>query len=164
MNSFPTIEFNEQAGGNTGFLFAPANFINNIPAAVNGIVNQDISMVSPYQFLEGYAAQDSLSLDEPMEQSSAGNIWQPVVKGFYPKYTDDINNLMHEMASYRFVLIVTDKNGVKRIIGNKEEPLKFRYRMASGLKASDRGGLEFEFSGNCTSPSPVFGYEAAPAS
>lgn len=156
MNSFPSIDHNEQAGGNASFKFAPHIWIYAIPLAVSGKVISDINMNGDYSFLDGVAALDSISFEETMTENAAGRIWQQSVKGFYPKYTEDINALMHEMAAYRFVLIVKDKNGVSRIAGNEKEPLKFRYQMSSGNRVSDKSGLEFEFSGSCTAPSPVY--------
>lgn len=165
MNSFPEIEHNEQAGGNASFQFAPISYIYAIPLPVDGKVTTEINMNGDYTFLSGYSSPESLSFEEQMQQNAPGPTWQPVVKGFYPKATDDINSLLQEMSGHRFVLIVTDNNGVKRIAGNLSEPLSFRYRSATGVRPSERPGIEFEFSGICTSPSPVYTYEApAPGS
>ncbi len=156
MNSFPAIDQNEQAGGNSGFKFAPHSYVYAIPIPVAGKVVTEINMNGDYEFMDGISAIDTLVFEETFQEVAAGKVWQESVKGFYPKYTEDINELMHEMAAFRFILIVKDKNGISRIVGNVTEPLKFRYQMSSGGRVADKSGLEFEFSGVCTSPAPVY--------
>lgn len=156
MNSFPELEFNEQAGGNIGFLFAPLEYISAIPMDISGKVVSAINMIGSYAFLNGYCSAESLAFEEQMAETQAGNVWQVSIKGFYPKYSESISELMREMSGLRFVSIISDSNGMDRIAGNLQEPLKFRYKLSSGARVADRSGMEFEFFGTCIKPSPIY--------
>lgn len=156
MNSFPELAFNENLGGCKTFSFAPIPYFNNIPDALSGVIYDPIDFNSGFDWLTGFASHKSLSYIESAQETENGTEYKISISGVYPKNSADIVQIMHEMVGQRFVVMITDNNGVVQIFGTLTEPLSFSFRKQSGQTPQDRAGIDFEFSGIVSAPSPCY--------
>lgn len=156
MKDFETPDYPESIGGCRTFSFTPVKFIEFIPEPVNGIIDSDIRFFPDGRMYQGYSTKGVLSFSETAKITPSGLIYTVIMKGFSPGNNEGMVALFDMMAKNRFVLLVTDNQGVTRLVGSKKEPLSFTADFSTGINPGDRMGYTYAFEGNLTSPSPVY--------
>lgn len=157
MTSFPSIIEIENMGGNVfNFLFIQCSKVLFIPAVLNSKITTAITLKTGYSWLNGSAIQGSLDFEEKQTKSNHGNTFNPILKGVMPKLTPEVLTLFEEMSIESFVIIVTDNNGNKHLLGNQFEGMKFSFDRNTMALPSGLNGHNFEFSAVRSKPSPFY--------
>jgi len=155
IKSFPLPEpYN--IGGCQDFKFIPANQFPSILIPANLEVNTAISIPNPHRWLFGYATYNTLLFEEKQEESLSGYLFLTSITGFYPKITPSILSQLHLMTKEHFIVLLTDRNGITRLCGTKDNPLIFTFHQTSGTAVSDRPGISFTFSAEQIHPSAIY--------
>lgn len=140
MSDFKQI-LNALVAGMDSFEFVPANDILVFPDRTQlRIAEFDIQLKSGKSWFTGFAVNDSLSYQEPVNLGGQGSLYQLELKGMLP-------HDHYEMAEYffanqftDFVVKYIDRGGVRRILGSPEEPLRLSFDYALGGSPADRKG------------------------
>lgn len=154
MLNFPTPQFYSNIGGNQSFRFIPHVFINKLPASSDAIIKTNIILKPDQAWSKGYASPKSLSFLEKDENNGSDDYFSLNITGFYPYCHPLAVSLFTKMRSYRFLVLCLDNNMKLRLGGTLENPLKFKFSLASGSAAPERNGINFSFSGDILIPSP----------
>lgn len=67
----------------------------------------------------------------------------------------DADNHYAEILQNNFAIISVDSNGITRLDGNKNEPLRYEIESDTGKKFEDLNSVNLEFSRKLRFPSPV---------
>jgi hypothetical protein len=121
-----------------------------------GKITTAISIQNGASWLIGLAIDNTLDYEEKEEKSTHGNIYTPILKGAVPKLTPEYLTLFEEMSNDRFVVIHTDNNGYKYVLGTKDEGLIFVFDRKSSPNAAGMNGHNFQFSVSRASTSPFY--------
>ncbi len=113
-----------------------------------------------------YTTKDTSSVEDKEVGELDGGSWETDLEFFHPKVRAELLTLKMIFTNGPFVLVVTDGNGVKRVVGSKDLPA---YRtpgtISGGKTAKDRNGASFKFTASGDRPAPIcaFPISLAPA-
>lgn len=155
MENFIAFE-NENMGGCSTFEFIPVDDVVYIPDAVNNVIETAITLKTGKAFYTGLSVINTLKFTEDEKDTDAGCLFTTKIEGIIPKLTADYIALFSEMKNARFLLKISDNNGLIRLCGKKSAGMKFNFIQETGAKASDKNGFEFSFSLENSSCSPVY--------
>ena len=154
MNHFPAFNNADNLGGNQGFSFIPSNLVEYIPPTISGYVNDDPVLASGAAFFNGYATAKTLLFEEKEQKTNAGISYLQKISGFYPKITPTVVSLFTQMRNRKFIVKITDNNGLLRLAGTLEQPLEFGFSLSTGNNPATRNGITFEFFCENQHPAP----------
>lgn len=153
MNNFPTQPSESMGGNRFKFLFAPVTDIASMPYIYKGIASNEPTLHTGKSWYNGIAIMDSLSFDEPSKIESAGVQYDCKITGRVV-YSYESLELFNEMSRKRFVVLITDNDGIEKICGSIKNGLRFRFQQAKGTAPADPKVLEYEFGTINREPSP----------
>jgi hypothetical protein len=107
-------------------------------------------------------SQETPGFDEESNYSQSGTGLNISVKGFIPGHNDVLESRLQSMLRKKFVLVVSDFEGRKRIIGTLKNPLRFKWSFSTGNRTNSRKGYDIQFF-HTAAKSPLF-YQSALAS
>lgn len=146
----------DNLGGLSLFYYADADDIAYIPAAINGIISDDILMKEGKVFYAFRATQGTLGFSEPMKENRIGSLYSPEFKGFVPKDTPQLQQAFAEITGRRLVILYRDNNGQWKLVSSKAYWLTFERSLDTGTAASSRNGLGFSFKGDTPEAAPFY--------
>jgi hypothetical protein len=142
--------FSDNLGGIITFKFIPSEDIDTIEMALNGVIEQEITLKSGKQWYCGYGTLGTIGYTEPGEESPAGTVYKRAFTAFYPKDNSEMNFLFQEMRNRLFVIDYRDSNGLRKVVGGIEEPLKFLSALNTQTDVPGRSGHNISFYGDGT--------------
>ena len=156
IQSLPFPENTSNIGGCHTFHFIKADNVQLI--VINTLHNNVSELVLKLHtaFHSGYASFRSLQFQENMRNNDSGRFFLTRISGFYPGLTNHILNIFSAMQAQEFIVVITDNNNQKRLVGTPQSPLKFTFNQASGANPTQRNGFEFTFEGKLLCQSPFF--------
>jgi len=98
-----------------------------------------------------YTTPESLSVDSDEKETAAGVKYIYTIKGMIPKDRSNVQVILHQMVNRGLILKVLDKNGVTRIFGLTNNPMKISNKLVkpkdyegfNGWKITFKGEFEF---------------------
>jgi hypothetical protein len=144
ITSFPTPD-PENIGGCQMFWFIPSNQVMHLPVTAQRKILSPIVLKANAAFLLGYATEKTLFFDEKPQENDAGDYYMTEVGGFFPKMTPGTLALFSSMRKQRFIVVVEDNNGHKRVAGSLDNPMKFSFDASTGDNPKSRNGYRFMF-------------------
>jgi len=145
MRNFP--KPTDSVGGIQKYWFVP---VNDIAAMGDIILNelQSITFETDKDWLTGYGVYDSKTFSENKKENKSGIRFLRSLKIFYPGYDNTSKEQMAEMQLQQFILAYRDFNGNYKVAGTLDNPLNFKYKLATGASGSDAKGFNMEFFGD----------------
>lgn len=143
-------------GGLRSFLYAHVHSFLSFPAIKDGVITAPVQFVAGAGWFTGYSTLYTLNFDENGKDSPNGPIYDQVLSGFSPGDRPENLDAIHSAEGAEFVLLVTDANGQKRLIGGYGYPLTFLADYSSGSNRSDTKGYAYKFFGNSTFRAPIY--------
>lgn len=133
-------------GGLHEFSFIPVSFVADFPPIINDqIIEQNIALSPGRNWYQGYARPTTLQYEEIPEQKKHGLIFRKSVKGIYPYDSVTVTKAFGTLYHVPLLLKITDRRGMRRLLGTPEEPMRF----VGTYKSNGIGGFaEFIFSFN----------------
>ena len=121
--------------------------VNDVAALGDIILNelQSITFETDKDWLTGYAVYDSKQFSEDKKENKTGIRFLRSLKMFYPGFNVAVINQMAEMHTTQFLVAYKDFNGLYKIAGTLENPLNFKYKLATGKDGSNAQGYDMEF-------------------
>ena len=144
MNNFPAQPSETMGGNRFKFLFAPVTDIASMPYIYKGIASSEPTLHTGKVWFNGIAIMDSLNFDEPTKIDAPGVQFDCKITGRVV-YSYEALELFNEMSRKRFVVLVTDNDGIEKICGSIKNGLRFRFQPAKGTAPADPKVLEYEF-------------------
>jgi len=99
-----------------------------------------------------YGTDDSIKLDTDSQETSAGTTYTYKITHLIPKDRRDVEMNLRKMAGRGMIVVSQDKNGVSRVYGNKENPMRCLYKLLKPADVPGYNGWEVSFFGTFSEP------------
>lgn len=147
---------NDNVGGVETIEFALVSDIASIPDVVEMKVPTGIIMNTGKRFYKAPVTLESTLFADTATDSEHGKSYEKSITGFCPCDCNENAAQFDEMENARFVVIVKDNNGVKRIVGTIAEPLQFSIGRSTAQSTSETPGINLSFYGKGLQQSPFY--------
>lgn len=135
----------EVLGGYPKFQFVEIADIHFLQKS-KSLVNQSIVLNSGKEWSDGLANPKSLELIVEPEDRTGSTVFDVKIEAFIS--CDDLDSGLLENFEYmrrkRFVVMLMD-DGIQKLVGTLETPLRFRYSYSSGKSGKDPKGYKYTF-------------------
>lgn len=137
----------ENLGGICKFQFVPKEWIDEFPEenADTGVALYAVTLLPGYSWLTAVCLRDSMEFTEDQQQNEAGSFFQQKLSGVINKDDAELNILNDALRFRECVVIYTDRNGKKKLIGKSSKAMSFSSRLATGLEVKDKTAFYVEF-------------------
>jgi hypothetical protein len=136
-------------GDNTGSLttihFVPVEDVLSIPAPVDYTVSDPVVMAVDKNWYTAEVTQDTPGFSEKEFKGKEGSGLNVLVEAFIPGHNPTITSILNGMRYRRFLLIVKDQEGQKRLLGSLKNPMRFKWEFDTGNKAASLKGYKITF-------------------
>lgn len=116
-----------------------------IPRSVVSVSGRTVTMGSTADVYELYITPDSGMFTEEAELTDAGQVYNPRIEAFIPRYSDTVRTAVTTMEFGRWAVLFKDGNGEFRVAGADGLGLRCAGVPVSGQQPSDRAGYQVTF-------------------
>jgi len=134
-------------GGLTHIRVYPAENVLSIPAPVLGIISSPVVLRDPENYCDIFFPVGEGSMDEAQADDEHGEYFKPKISCFIPKDTPEFYDASIALTGMKCICICQDANGLAKLVGTPDYPLRFKLSTGTGKRSQDKSGLEFEFYG-----------------
>lgn len=146
----------DNLGGINSFRYIPISEVLYLSEAIEGKVCEPLTIKAPGRWYDFYATEGTMGFNEVKENSPHGDFYKVRLSGFVPKDRPELIHALNKMRNQKFIIDYTDNNGLRKIIGTIDEPLRLKHSFDTGADVPNRAGTSFEFYGDLRFPSPVY--------
>lgn len=143
----------QNLGGIIRFRFIPVSLVEAVVVTA-GVVTQ-VVLPRGVDWFNGWAKQNTAGYSEPGTMSNAGTIYKRMFVAFCPQEGQN-DDLFNEMRNQQFLIDYTNSNGVRKLIGNMEEPLSFEEGLNTQNNVPGLAGSSIKFFGDGTFKALVY--------
>jgi len=131
------------------FVFVDINDVVLVPSAVQGKITADIELAAGKAWFSGTGViYGNIFTELQQPGGNKPDFWKVSFKGKIPEWNNLTADLFSIMVHYRFMVLVTDMNGMEWVLGHPDyEGLEFSSDGSTGNGGSGFNGHEFEFYG-----------------
>lgn len=140
----------DNLGGIYLFKYIPVDDVESISDPIDGFIAKEINLKPNSQWFDFYGTEGTMQFTEDPAASNDGTIYNKKLVAITPKHRTELDLLFHQMRNRRFILDIIDNNGLRKIVGSIQEPLKFLSKADTKSQASGRNEYAIEFSCNST--------------
>lgn len=155
ITDFPTPSLG-MIGGMGVLKFIPVSQVLIMPRVVGGKTTGELTLVEGASLFNAYSSPETLLFDEKKVKSVLGGYYNVSITGTYPFLSPSVAFYFNALSQGQFLVIAKDKNGITRLSGTLENPLKFTFDSTSGKTGGSVSGYNFEFYGMQLLPSPEY--------
>jgi hypothetical protein len=135
----------------------PVANVRTYPVQVGSTLRGPLELYDPQLCADIVFQADTGGFDEPQDDADAGEVYKPqlqlVVPGDTPYLSDAIALLR---AAKYYVVQYEDGNGLSKLVGTPEFPLRFSADLATGRKATATNAYQLSFAAQLPTPAPVY--------
>jgi hypothetical protein len=146
----------DNLGGNNSYIFIPEDDVLTIPTVFEGAIHTEIILKPLKKWFFGYGTEGTLRFTDVESENDHGTFYLKKFMCNVPKNRAELVAIFNKMKNRKFILLLTDNNGEKILVGTKEEPLSFKNRFDSKDDVPGRNEHEVEFYGEGVDKSPIF--------
>ena len=134
----------------------PAKNVASYPEPVGCRISQELALFDPNNYADVYFLDGTGGYDEDPAENEQGTYYKVklgfVVAGDAP----DVSEAVARLAGGRCLVAFQDANGLTKLAGTPEWPLRLLIGTETGKKPGDRNGLPFTFSGELPERAPFY--------
>jgi hypothetical protein len=150
----PTECFN--TGGVRALRVWPASNVV-IPAYSGSTLLTAITLRDPRNYADIWFPTDSAGFVEPEDTDAQGDVYKPSLTLEVPKDAPDLQEAIARLRAVRYVVAAyADGNGLTKLVGTPDHPLRFSAGLETGKRATDRNGYPLVFAGQTPTPAPFY--------
>lgn len=143
----------DNIGGSVLVEFCDILNVAGLPDVLNNTIDESlILLVTGAVWDKFYGSPETISVTISPESTNAGYKWNVSIKLSYPKDDASITNTFISMAQHAYIIKHTDGNGVKKILGSRDNPMRMKFDINSPGEASGYNGYSVEFSSAYVKP------------
>lgn len=146
----------DNIGGSNALKFAYVDDVESIPDAVMQTVDMAIVMKAGKRFYDLPFTLETLGFTDTQADSENGALYDKSVNGFCPCDVTMNAGVFNYMENSRFILVIDDNNGLRRIVGTVAEPLQFKADRVSPPTTVETPGYNFSFYGQGTQQAYIY--------
>lgn len=150
----------DNAGGLCYFHFVPKEWIQDDAelSIASNIVNAAISLAGSYQWLKAQCMQDTMGYTEAQEETPAGTKYVQTLVGEINGDNENMLQIMNALPHHEYVVIYTDRQGQRKLIGNKLKGMSFQAVYAIGSKYVDKQSYRLTLVHESAERAPLYPY------
>lgn len=116
-----------------------------------------LSLLDPTNYCDIWFPPDSASFEEPADDNAQGELYKPNLQLVVLRDDPDLMEGIARLRAVRFfVAAYADGNGLTKLVGTPNNPLRFAAGLETGKRATDRNGYPLSFSGQTPQPAPFY--------
>lgn len=127
-------EASENIGGNVRRIFI-LSYKSAPSILVTGDIVTNLLSLDNWNLID--FTQDSVSMIQEPVIILGDTGYKKSIEGFIPKERVVVSTELLRYHKQRVVVVVEDRNGVKKVVGNKKRPAILRFKINNGPKMSD---------------------------
>lgn len=129
------------AGGTDTYIYAIlASDVIAIPAATNGDITTNISLVATKAWARWYITEDTGGIVSEPAGEMDGKSYNNTYTGFTPKLSAAMNKLLGDTNNGSYLFLIPDRNGNLWLLGDLGRPAKIAVSGNTGENADARNG------------------------
>ena len=136
--------------------FAPVSDVDSIDRPWQEEISQAVVFNPTKSFFRLAFSQETGKFSSPEEKNPSGSLHKAEVVGFTPLMRMATAAIFSEMREDLFVVVVTDNNGNKRLVGTLEEPLRFSFSESTESSYGVRQGYAWAFRRDLKNAPPYY--------
>jgi hypothetical protein len=102
---------------------------------------------------------DTLSFIESEVKVSGTEAYKKTIAGSIPRDRAEISKQLRLYNKKRVVVVHTDRNGTRRVIGSRSNPAVLSFNFGTGPKPDDQNKYDLVISQTDLEPAPYYSYE-----
>ena len=147
----------ENLGGVCSFQFVPKEWIaNEIDMSLLYHVALEVELIPGAVWLDGFSMPGFTGYSEVPKNTPAGIVYSQTVQFKVNKDELQRRSILLAGNYYEYVVVYTDRNGQKRIIGNKSKGMTMLTRFGTGTTLGDNNTFLVELTHESDKPAPGF--------
>lgn len=144
-------------GGNMQLLFVPVEDVFIIPEAeANGIIEDDIELNPDKEYFSIAFTEGTAQNKEPLKEVDAGNFFEQLISFYIAKQRPEVTAALMEMLERKFIVLLKNNNGERKLIGTIAEPLRFEFKPTIDPNHNGKNGYECNFFGDTVGKSKFY--------
>jgi len=147
----------ENIGGICSFQFVPKEWIKDeINLSLQYHEALEVELIPDAVWLDGFAMPGYTGYNEEPKETPAGILYTQTVQFKVNKDELQRRSLLLAGNYYEYVVVYTDRNGQKRIIGNKSKGMRMLTRFGTGTTVDANNTFLVELTHESDTPAPGF--------
>lgn len=143
-------------GGVRALRVWPASNVR-LPASLGSDLSAPITLLDPDDYADIWFQPDSAGFDEAEDFDAAGPFYKPQLQLVVLRDAPDLQEAIARLRAVRyFVVCYADGNGLSKLVGTPDNPLRFAAGLETGKKPTDRNGYPLVFAGLTPAPAPFY--------
>jgi hypothetical protein len=128
-----------------------------IPAYVGASLNEPLVLLDPNNYADIWFLPDTGGFEEPEQPDAQGEFYKPSLQLAIAKDAPGIQEAIGRLRAVRhFVVAYRDANGLTKLVGTPDFPLRLTAGLETGKRPLDRNGYPLVFTGACPTPAPAY--------
>ena len=143
-------------GGVRALRVWPASNVQ-IPLYAGSILPTPITLLDPRNYADIWFLPDSAGFVEPEDDNAQGDVYKPSIELVVAHDAPDLQEAIARLRAVRYVVAAyEDGNGLTKLVGTPDNPLRFSAGLETGKRATDRNGYPLVFAGQTPAPAPFY--------
>ena len=134
----------------------PVGNVVSYPAEPGANLTTPLPLLSPTNYADVYFLDGTGSFDEQHNESAQGDFYKVKLQVLVPHDTPDVAEAVQRLTGGKYLAAYQDGNGLTKLVGTKEWPLRFAADLETGKKATDRNGYPLTFSAEIPTRAPFY--------
>lgn len=144
------------AGGVRALRVWPARNVR-LPAYVGSNLTQPLTLLDPGNYADIWFMPDSAGFDEPEADDAQGPFYKAQLQLVVLRDAPDLQEAIAQLRAVRhFVVAYADANGLTKLVGTPDNPLRLSAGLETGKRPGDRNGYPLTFAGLTPQPAPFY--------
>ena len=142
-------------GGVRALRVWPASNVLPLPADPGSNLLAPVQLRDPDNYADIWFLPDSAGFDEPEADDAQGVLYKASLQLVVVRDAPDLQEAIARLRAVRyFVAAYADGNGLSKLVGTPQHPLRFTAGLETGRKPTDRNGYPLVFAGGVPTPAP----------
>ncbi|MGI4835092.1 MAG: hypothetical protein ACRYFK_16690 [Janthinobacterium lividum] len=128
-----------------------------LPEYAGVSLGQPITLLDARNYADVYFLPDSAGFSEPQADDAQGDLFKPSLELTVARDAPDLAEAIRRLRQVRYLVAAyQDANGLTKLVGTPDYPLRFTGELETGKRAGDRNGYALTFSGVTARPAPFY--------
>lgn len=143
-------------GGVRALRVWPASNVR-LPAYTGSSLAVPLTLLDAQNYADIWFLPDSAGFEEPEADDVQGDLYKPLLQLAIAHDAPDVQEAIARLRAVRyFVLAYADGNGLTKLVGTPEQPLRLAAGLETGKRPGDRNGYPLSFAGLTSRPAPFY--------
>lgn len=146
----------DNLGGINVFNITLVDDIDTLSEPVDGAIIEKFSLKEGKSSLQIYATEGTMKYSEDLQEDSHGDYFKAKFSCTIPKDRVDVRNTLNDLKGKKVIIEYMDNNGCIKLIGNINNPMRYRSSFNTGDKVPSLNSHTVEFYGDLLEKAPMY--------